>query len=265
MIKLMRRCRETGNAGGEATRQHEAAAAEHACGRGLRQSWRRSRTRWTSSRPVSRNQGITVALHAAEQEHPDVAAAPVAWRERQPSLNPARLVFIYETWAATNMVRRYGRAPTAACASLPPCRTATGRPATFWLPCATTRSRRPALSTAPPMARSSAPMSSNFSSRPSRQRISSSWPILPHTRSRACAKAIEAAGPELFYLPPYSPDLNPIEQAFAKPKALLRAAAARTIDKLWATIGRSLNAFSRDECANYFANDRYAPINRNAL
>ena len=65
--------------------------------------------------------------------------------------------------------------------------------------------------------------------------------------------AIEAAGAELLYLPPYSPDFNPIENAFAKLKALLRKAATRCVEGLWAAIGTSVSAFSPQECANYFA------------
>ena len=64
---------------------------------------------------------------------------------------------------------------------------------------------------------------------------------------------IEAAGASLLYLPPYSPDLNPIENAFAKLKALLRKAAERTVDGLWIAIGRLLDAFTPQECAKYFA------------
>jgi len=64
--------------------------------------------------------------------------------------------------------------------------------------------------------------------------------------------AIEAAGASLLYLPPYSPDFNPIENAFAKLKAMLRKAAARTVEGLWNTIGRIIDAFSPAECANYF-------------
>jgi transposase len=64
---------------------------------------------------------------------------------------------------------------------------------------------------------------------------------------------IEAAGASLLYLPPYSPDFNPIENAFAKLKALLRKAAQRTVDGLWATIGRLLDLFTPAECRNYFA------------
>jgi transposase len=65
--------------------------------------------------------------------------------------------------------------------------------------------------------------------------------------------AIEAAGASLLYLPPYSPDFNPIENAFAKLKAMLRKAAARTVDGLWSVIGRSIDSFTPTECTNYFA------------
>lgn len=64
---------------------------------------------------------------------------------------------------------------------------------------------------------------------------------------------IEACGASLVFLPPYSPDFNPIEKAFAKLKALLRKAAGRTVDGLWNTIGRISKTFTQTECANYFA------------
>lgn len=82
---------------------------------------------------------------------------------------------------------------------------------------------------------------------------------LPAHKVAGVAAAIEAKGAALRYLPPYSPDLNPIEQLFAKLKALLRKAAARTVDALWDTIGRLLDAFSPAECANYFKNSGYVP------
>lgn len=66
-------------------------------------------------------------------------------------------------------------------------------------------------------------------------------------------EAIEAVGASLLYLPPYSPDFNPIEMAFAKMKALLRKAAMRTIDALWTEIGEIVALFKPAECANYFA------------
>ena len=72
-------------------------------------------------------------------------------------------------------------------------------------------------------------------------------------------EAIEARGAELRYLPPYSPDLNPIEQLFAKLKALLRKAAERSLEGLWSRIGELLGLFPPSECANYFRNAGYAP------
>ena len=70
---------------------------------------------------------------------------------------------------------------------------------------------------------------------------------------------IEAAEARLLFLPPYSPDFNPIENAFAKLKALLRKVAERTVEGLWSAIGRIVETFSPDECANYFAAAGYDP------
>ncbi len=72
--------------------------------------------------------------------------------------------------------------------------------------------------------------------------------------------AIRAAGAHLLFLPPYSPDLNPIEQMFAKLKHLLRKAAERTTEAVWTRIGSLLDRFSPDECANYFVNSGYASV-----
>ena len=80
---------------------------------------------------------------------------------------------------------------------------------------------------------------------------------LPAHKVAGVRAAIEAQGAELRYLPPYSPDLNPIEQAFAKLKALLRKAAERSKDGLWNAIGSLLELFPPAECANYFANSGY--------
>lgn len=88
---------------------------------------------------------------------------------------------------------------------------------------------------------------------------------LPAHKVAGVAEAIEARGAELRYLPPYSPDLNPIEQLFAKLKALLRKAAVRTVDALWDTIGQLLDAFSPVECANYLRNSGYVPSPREML
>ena len=75
---------------------------------------------------------------------------------------------------------------------------------------------------------------------------------LPSHKVQGVREAIEAKGATLRYLPPYSPDLNPIEMLFSKLKALLKKAAHRTVDALWNEIGKLLDTFSPTECANYF-------------
>jgi len=82
---------------------------------------------------------------------------------------------------------------------------------------------------------------------------------LPAHKVKGVRDAIEGAGAHLIYLPPYSPDLNPIEKAFSKLKAILRKAAARTLDELWAAIAAALAAFTPKECSNYFAACGYDP------
>ena len=81
---------------------------------------------------------------------------------------------------------------------------------------------------------------------------------LPAHKPDAVRTAIEATGATLRYLPPYSPDLNPIEQVFAKLKALLRKAQERSIDALWRRIGQLLDHFKTDECRRYFTHCGYA-------
>ena len=78
-------------------------------------------------------------------------------------------------------------------------------------------------------------------------------------KGAAVRRAIRAAGAKLFFLPKYSPDLNPIEQVFAKLKHLLRKAQARTPDAICQAIGTHLDAFTPQECANYFRNSGYQP------
>ena len=75
---------------------------------------------------------------------------------------------------------------------------------------------------------------------------------LPAHKGAVVRVAIEAAGASLLFLPPYSPDFNPIENAFSKLKALLRKAAARTVDQLWSAIANAIDAYTPQECANYF-------------
>jgi transposase len=81
---------------------------------------------------------------------------------------------------------------------------------------------------------------------------------LPAHKVAGIREAVENVGAELLYLPPYSPDLNPIEQAFAKLKALLRTAAKRSVTSLWNVIGTSLDAFHPNECKNYLKHSGYS-------
>jgi transposase len=83
---------------------------------------------------------------------------------------------------------------------------------------------------------------------------------LPAHKVTGVRDAIQAAGASLLYLPPYSPDLNPIEQVFAKLKALLRRAEPRSRESLWNTIGRSLDRFSPTECRNYLRHCGYGQV-----
>ena len=84
-------------------------------------------------------------------------------------------------------------------------------------------------------------------------------------KGHAVRQAIENAGATLLYLPPYSPDLNPIEQVFAKLKAILRKTAARSLEALWTAVGALLDRFSPSECARYFQHAGYSAPKRNLL
>ena len=79
-------------------------------------------------------------------------------------------------------------------------------------------------------------------------------------KGRAARAAIRARGAHLIFLPPYSPDLNPIEQVFAKLKHLMRSAQARDVEATWRKVGELLDLFSPSECANYFRNSGYVSV-----
>jgi len=79
-------------------------------------------------------------------------------------------------------------------------------------------------------------------------------------KGKAARNASRAKGAHLIFLPPYSPDLNPIEQVFAKLKHLLRDAEPRDIEATWRKVGELLDLFSPDECANYFKNSGYVSV-----
>ena len=104
----------------------------------------------------------------------------------------------------------------------------------------------------------SSPTLSRSSRPPCARTISCSWTTCAPTRSNGVAAAIHAVGAKLRYLPAYSPDLNPIEQAFSKLKSALRKGAARTVKALWKLVGKLIKTFAPEECAKYIHHSGYA-------
>ena len=186
-----------------------------------------------------------------------MAAARVLWRERQKQLDPDRLVFIDETGTSTNMARLRGRCPRGQ-------RLIGKVPHGHWKITTFVAALRNDAITAPFVINE--PMNGEiFTVYLERCLVPTLSPgdivvmdNLPVHKSRNVRSIIEAAGATLIYLPPYSPDLNPIEMAFAKLKAHLRKAAERSMTALWDRIGSILDLFSKDECANYFTHAGYA-------
>jgi len=174
----------------------------------------------------------------------------------QPGLDSARLVFLDESWATTNMARRYGRAPRGE-------RALDAVPHGHWKTTTIVAALRADGITAP-LVLDGALNGQSFLAYVRQFLAPALRPgdvlVMDNLSSHKVAgvrEAVEAAGATLRYLPPYSPDLNPIEQVFAKLKALLRAAAARTMETLWSTIGNLLNRFPPAECARYLAHCGY--------
>jgi putative transposase len=173
-------------------------------------------------------------------------------------------VFIDETWTATNMTRRYGRAPRGQ-------RLVASVPHGHWKTSTFLAALRVDAITAPCVI-DGAINGDIFRAYVEQLLVPTLKPgdvvVMDNLSSHKVAgvrEAIEAAGARLLYLPPYSPDLNPIEQFFAKLKAILRAAAARSLDALGDAIAAALTRFSQRECRNYFAHDGYVLPNRETL
>ena len=167
-------------------------------------------------------------------------------------------MFIDETWTSTNMARLRGRAPKGE-------RLRAGVPHGHWKTTTLVAGLRLDGIAAPMVL--DGPINHNaFQAYVDQVLVPELRPgdvvvmdNLSSHKGPAVGRAIEAAGARLLYLPPYSPDFNPIENAFAKLKALLRKAAERTVGALWDTIGSLLNAFTPAECANYFKAAGYEP------
>lgn len=195
----------------------------------------------------------------SEQDRPDVARRRARWHRFQASLEPSRLVFIDETWAKTNMVRLHGRAPRGQ-------RLHAKVPHGHWKTLTFVAALRSDRITAPcvldgpingvgflayvqqflvpTLVRGDIVVMDNLGSH----------------KNQSVRAALRAVGAKLFFLPPYSPDLNPIEQAFSKLKTLLRKEAKRTVTDTWKSIGSLLQRFKPDECANYLRNSGYGSI-----
>jgi transposase len=199
------------------------------------------------------------SLHASEQDRPDVARRRERWKRHQAKLDAARLVFIDETWAKTNMTRTHGwcargnrlvaKAPFGHWRTL-----------TFLAALRHDRIEAPCVIDGPINGQS-------FLAYVEQVLVPTLcagdiviMDNLGSHKSQAVRKAIRAAGAKLFFLPPYSPDLNPIEQVFAKLKTLLRKAEERTVEATWQRIGALLSSFAPDECSNYLVNAGYASI-----
>ena len=195
-------------------------------------------------------------IHAAEQQRPDVQARRAAWVVERVGWDSQHLVFIDESGARTNLVRQYGR-------SLRGRRLVSYAPHGHWKTTTFVVALREASLTAPMVL--DGPMNGKAFLAYVRQVLVPTLQlgdlvILDNLSSHKAAgvrEAIEQAGARLIYLPPYSPDLNPIELAFSKLKWLLRSAAERTVDALWSRLGQLLDAFPSHQCRNYFKHCGY--------
>ena len=196
-------------------------------------------------------------IRATEQSRPDVAQRRQQWRDEVlPGLDGGRVVFLDETAAKTNLTRSHGYAPRGQrLEGQAPYRR--GQTTTFL-------GARRASGFLAPRVVDGAMTSELFVASVERVLIPELQPgdvvvmdnLSCHTQLTVRG-LIEAAGGSVLYLPAYSPDLNPIERAFSKRKRLLRKAAARTVEALWDTIGRLLDRFGPEECANYIRHAGY--------
>jgi transposase len=194
---------------------------------------------------------------ASEQRRHDVARKRDRWQRHQASIDPRRLVFIDETWTKTNMVRTQGWGPRGE-------RVRDTAPHGHWKTLTFLAALRSDRIDAPCVL--DGPVNGcRFLAYVEQLLVPTLAPgdvvILDNLGSHkgeAVRRAIRKAGAHLLFLPPYSPDLNPIEQVFAKLKTLLRKAAERSVEATWRRIGTLLDQFPPDECARYLRNSGYA-------
>jgi transposase len=196
-------------------------------------------------------------VRAAEQDRDDVRNAREDWKAQQGSFDPARLVFIDETGTATNIARLRGRCRRGK-------RLVAAVPHGHWKTTTFVAALRIDAVTAPLVV--DEPMNGEIFLAYLEQCLVQTLSrgdivIMDNLSAHKVAgvrELIEATGARLLYLPPYSPDLNPIEQLFAKLKALLRKAAERSVPALWDRIGEILKSIVSAECTNYLRHAGYA-------
>ncbi len=189
-------------------------------------------------------------LIAAEQDRPDVAEQRAVWRVSQQGLDPERLVFLDETWVKTNMTRLRGRALRGE-------RLVAKVPHGHWKTTTFLAALRTTGLTAPLVVDGA--LNGDVFRAYVKQHLAPTLRrgdlvVMDNLNVHKVAgvrQAIESAGARVWYLPPYSPDLNPIETVFSKFKHLVRSAGERTVESLWQTCGRLLDAFGEHECRNH--------------
>jgi transposase len=198
-------------------------------------------------------------LFALEQARADIARRRQRWRAFQPGLDPRKLVFIDETWIKTNMAPLRGWGPRGK-------RLRGFAPHGHWRTLTFLGALRFDRLAAPCVF--DGPINGPcFRAYVEQQLVPVLQPgdivvmdNLGSHKSAAIRQLIRAAGARLWYLPPYSPDLNPIEQVFAKIKHWMRIDQKRTIEETWRHVGLLVSTIRPDECANYLANAGYASV-----
>jgi transposase len=181
------------------------------------------------------------------------------WRRHQHKLDPARLVFIDETWAKTNMTRTHGRCLRGQ-RLLAKAPFGKWRTLTFLAALRHDGLCAPCVIDGPINGKSFLAYVEQILVPALKPGDIVIMDNLGSHKGQAVRRAIRAAGAKLFFLPPYSPDLNPIEQVFSKLKAFLRKADERTVQATWKRIGKILDCFASAECANYLKNAGYASL-----
>jgi transposase len=196
-------------------------------------------------------------LHASEQDRHDIARRREQWKRLQGKVDAKRIIFIDETWAKTNMTRTHGRCAVGQ-------RLIAKIPHGHWKTLTFVAGLRcdgiiaPCVFDQPINAISFVAWVIQFLVPTLRRGDIVVMDNLSSHKVVAVRRAIRAAGAKLFFLPAYSPDLNPIEQAFAKLKTLLRKENARTVEQTTACIGKLLDQITPEECINYFSEAGYS-------